>query len=192
MVPVGFQVLKVDKSNLETVNMSDWCPSQWKPFVLKLFWGTDIGQYWKLGVFGNARLNESAHWIPLQIQFDELPCLSRSIRAELIVVYVRSGSYDQPQNKLLNVVLKITRTDQQAGTCAGKQHCSFLLTQSVVFMRADAPTSMILPQPPRWRVQLPRDFFYPFLLSSTSTIAFVSRSTFLFTLMPFVFNFVLH
>lgn len=164
----------MDKNVTEAANRSEWCSSQWRSFVLSSFWGQNVTN-WRLGVYGNAQLNDSTQWLPLQIPHNapDLPCLSRSIRAELVVLYVRSGSYDQPQNKLLNAVLylKADGTD----TCpSGEQRCTFQLTQSVAFIRADVSTTMILPEPPRWRVQLPRDFFYPFLLSSSPSSSIVN------------------
>ena len=164
----SFQVLKVASNIAAAANRTEWCSSQWRSFVLSSFWGHDVSS-WRLGVYGNAQLNDSTHWLALQQpSSSNLPCLSQSIRAELIVLYVRSGSYDQPQNKLLNAVLDL-KEDGTGSTCpaAGDQQCSFQLTQSVVFIQADVATTTILPQPPRWRVQLPRDFFYPFLLSSS-------------------------
>lgn len=150
-------------------NRTELC-NKWRQLVLKSFWGHDFERL-RLGAFGNVELNEteiSGAWLPIHIQSDELVCFRSLIRAELAIIYTRSGSYDQPQNKLVGAGLQL-RSSGAEYCSVESASCSLLLSQIVTFVMADSPTVMILPQPPRWRIQLPYDFFYPFLLSSAAS-----------------------
>lgn len=147
-------------------NRTEWC-SNWHRFVLESFWGRDFVDL-RLGAFGNAELNETSLWLPIEMQTD-LVCLGSTVHAKLVILYAKSGTYDQPQNKLCGVGLQIRSDRENPYYCQESTTCSLFLSQTVSFVMADSPTYMILPQPPRWKIQLPHDFFYPFLLSSATS-----------------------
>ncbi len=173
----SYQTVQVNGFRVD--NRTVWC-SNWRKFILESFWGPEFGEL-RLGAFGNVELNETApgFWIPIEIRSD-LECLGSIIRAELVIIYTKTGSYDQPQNKLLGAGLQL-RSREEGPYCMEASTCSLLLSQTVSFVMTDSPTFMILPQPPRWKIQLPRDFFYPFLLSgSCPGAAHVSISLFVY------------
>ena len=165
-----FQSVGVQVANRE--NRTEWC-NRWMSFVLESFFsGRDISE-WRLAVYGNAQLNQTLLWLPIQLETQQLKCFSHEIKANLIIVYTKSGSFDQPQNKLTNAILQL-RSGGSEATCqqmtSSSNNCFFLFTQTVSFVSAEATTLMILPVPPRWRIQLPHDFFYPFLMSSSTAL----------------------
>ncbi|XP_057376164.1 tectonic-1-like [Daphnia carinata] len=163
----SYHSIRVSSPNVE--NRTELC-DKWRQFVLESLWGPDF-ELLRLGAFGNVELNEtefSGLWLPVRIQSDELVCFKSLIQAELVIVYTRSGSHDQPQNKLVGAGMQL-RSSGAEYCVAESASCSLLLSQTVSFVMADSPTFMILPQPPRWRIQLPYDFFYPFLLSSCAS-----------------------
>lgn len=153
------QIMKPWKGNL-----TDWCPS-WQNYILGALFGSDLDGI-RVGPFGNSNLqdNKMNQWLPITIQ-SELACFSTKIRSDLMVVYTKTGTYDQPQNKLIGVALGL-RSDREA-KCNTIDGCTLSLTHSVSFVFSEITSETILPQPPRWRVHLPYDFFYPFLLSSS-------------------------
>lgn len=160
----SYQIIKTNSVKMK--NRTEWC-SKWRDFVLGNYWGTaDIADL-RLGAFGNVELDETSpgFWLPVQIQ-SELECYGAIIDAQLVIIYAKSGSYDQPQNKIIGAGLTL-RSDGET-YCYESVDCSLLLSQTVSFVKADSPTYMIMPQPPRWKIELPCDFFYPFLLSSAS------------------------
>ncbi|KAK4008377.1 hypothetical protein OUZ56_013519 [Daphnia magna] len=179
----SYHSIRVSSPKVE--NGTELC-DKWRQFVLESFWGHDFERL-RLGAFGNVELNEtefSGLWLPIRIQSDELVCFKSLIQAELFIIFTRSGSYDQPQNKLVGAGLQLRSSG--AEYCAiDSASCSLLLIQTVSFVMADSPTFMILPQPPRWRIQLPYDFFYPFLLSSASS---TSPLTFFMVISTFCFS----
>jgi tectonic-1/3 len=152
-------------------NRTQWC-TNWSQFVLESFWGPQL-QLLRLGAFGNVELNEtevsSSLWLAIRIQTEELSCFDSLIHGQLVVAYAKSGSYDQPQNKLLGAGLTL-RSSGADCLVESSNRCSLQLTQTVSFVMSDSPTFMVLPQPPRWKIQLPHDFFYPFLLSSAGSV----------------------
>ena len=163
-----FQTARIDVQNRE--NRTEWC-SRWTPFILQHFWsGQDISE-WRLGIYGSAELNQTSLWLPIDVDSKQLTCFSRFVKAHLVIVYVKSGSYDQPQNTLLSASLHLRSHGSESVCQQITSNCSLLLTQTVSFVSAEATTSMILPVPPRWRIQLPHDFFYPFLMSSTASVS---------------------
>lgn len=144
-------------------NVTDWC-SSWQGYVLGAFWGSDLSDV-RVGPFGNSDLrdNKMDQWLPFETQ-SQLSCFSTTVRSDLIIVYTRTGTYEQPQNKIIGVALSL-RSDREA-KCNTLDGCTLLLTQSISFIHSKSGTSTVLPRPPRWRIHLPHDFFYPFLLSS--------------------------
>jgi hypothetical protein len=164
----SFQTARIDIQNRE--NRTEWC-SRWTSFILQHFWsGQDVSE-WRLGVYGNAELNQTLLWLPIDVDTKQLTCFSRQIKAHFVIVYVKSGSFDQPQNKLMSASLHLRSQGSESVCQHTTSNCSLLLTQTVSFVSAEATTSMILPVPPRWRIQLPHDFFYPFLMSSTASVS---------------------
>lgn len=159
----SYQVVKTNGVRMS--NRTEWC-SNWRRFVLQSYWGRDLVDL-RVGVFGNVELNETSLWLPIEMQTD-LVCFASTIHASMVILYSKSGTYDQPQNKLSGVGLHIRSDRGDTSYCTESADCSLLLSQTVSFVVVDSPTYMILPQPPRWKIQLPHDFFYPFLLSSAT------------------------
>lgn len=154
-------------NGLQMDNRTRWC-ANWSHFVMEFFWGPKFESL-RLGAFGNVQLNEteiSGLWLDIKIRMDELSCFESVIHGDLVVVYTKSGSYDQPQNKLLGAGLQL-RSSGADCTVESSKKCFLQFSQTVSFVMSDSPTFMVLPQPPRWKIQLPYDFFYPFLLSSS-------------------------
>ena len=166
----SYQTVKMD--GVVVKNRTEWC-SNWRKLVLDSFWGPEFDEM-RLGAFGNVELNETG-WLPIEIQHSDLECLGSVINSDLVIIYTKSGSYDQPQNKLLGAGLQL-RSQEDGPYCMEATKCSLQLSQTVSFVLTDSPTVTVLPQPPRWKIQLPRDFFYPFLLSGSCCPGVVSLS----------------
>ena len=105
-----------------------------------------------------------AGWIDIDVDW-QLVCFDRLIRAQLAVVYAKSGSYDSPQNTIVATALRLAPSGRSVCRSAT---CTLTLTTAVTFIERSGQTATALPTPPRWRVRIPRDFFYPFLLTSAS------------------------
>ena len=104
-------------------------------------------------------------WIDIDVDW-QLVCFDPSIRTQLVIVYAKSGSYDSPQNAIVAVALRL----QSSGRSICRTvTCTLMWTTAVTFVERSGPTATALPTPPRWRVRIPRDFFYPFLLTSSSS-----------------------
>lgn len=173
-----YQIVRTDRVKMD--NRTEWC-AKWRHFVLQSFWGSDFDDL-RLAAYGNTELNDTStgSWLPIEVQ-TELECYGSVIHGDLVVIYVKSGTYDQPEYKLIGAGLRV-RSDEGL-YCSESVDCSLLLSQTVSFIMSDSPTYMILPEPPRWKIELPNDFFYPFLLSAGNRPDFVHVCSLLFVVL---------
>lgn len=163
-------------------NRTEWC-SKWRRLVLEQFWGADITD-WRMATYGNSELNHTEQWIPIHIEF-KLVCFDPEINSEMVIVHAKSGTFEQPQSKIIGAAIRL---ESGGNDVCQTSSCSSILSQSVTFIDDSSSTSMILPGPPRWRLRLPRDFFYPFLLLSSSSLLHYSPFIILFTTSLFLFD----
>lgn len=165
VVQFGVNSLNLCQVEQYVINRTQWCLGKWTPFLFNVLYGDANISQWRVATFGNSLSNESSQWLPLVLS-SNVACLSRTVRSEMSVVYSRSGSYDAAQMRIVGLDVRLSGDEK---SLCSDSVCRFQFSNAINFVDASGKALYVLAEPPRLRLQLPADFFYPFLLSSSGT-----------------------
>lgn len=143
-----------------------------------------------IGIFGNSNLSHPSDWLPiinvnpspfsssLEPLAIEIPHLTPNGICPLLVTglsyeiyYSMVGPVEQPQAKIISFVRKfITTNNVQPFVSNSKSFTSFItISSTVTFYDLTRGMRSKFAPPPVLKIQLPADFFYPFLLMHSSS-----------------------
>lgn len=120
---------------------------------------------------GNSNRSVPEEWVPLleerkpdpkQIHLDKGYCQLASTGIDVYILYARTESGADPQNKIVSVLYRYVGPKAVTVLSTRPTELSF----SVSFFDVSKPRVTIFAPPPTIDVRLPYDFFYPFLLDS--------------------------
>lgn len=142
-----------------------------------------------IGVFGNSSIETHSDWTKIlnvdntsvyTLTDDNCPILVTGV--SLYIYYVMAGTAVQPQHKIVGSVKKFrTQSEVRVRCLTDWTDCDDLfieLSASVTFIDMSHPSRPDYAPPVTFKIQLPSDFFYPFLTNSRSNF----RSDFLLSI----------
>ncbi|KAF8774047.1 Tectonic-3 like protein [Argiope bruennichi] len=118
-----------------------------------------------IGVFGNANESNIDDWIEAYHEYSEIPHSNKTCPVitdlRINVVYAAVGTVVNPQFKILGVGYHYGKPKIVDLPCSA---CPYLkLSTSVSFFDVTEPAIAHYPKAPSIKINLPNDFFYPFL-----------------------------
>lgn len=130
-----------------------------------------------IGVFGNSSSQVLSDWTRiLDVDNTSSETLNENLCPILVTgislhfYYIYAGSANQPQAKIVGLVKRYhTQTDVIVKCHTIRAYCNDLFTEistSVTFYDITKPSRPDYAPPPVFKIQLPSDFFYPFLKNS--------------------------
>lgn len=143
-----------------------------------------------VGIFGNSNISHVSDWLPIinvnpsasassmEPLAIEIPSLTPSNTCPLLITglsyeiyYSMVGPVDQPQAKIISFVRKFTTSSNiQPFASNSKSTASFIaITATATFYDLTRGVRSKFAPPPVLKIQLPADFFYPFLLMHSSS-----------------------
>ena len=162
---------------VSTQTKEDLCKSIDRTIRKVLEAETDLKTLNAIGVFGNSSTDLPSDWVSIsevgsptidQLTENTCPILVTGISLQLY--YAMTGSVDQPQQKIVGAVKKMqTKSDIRVKCRTNSVDCNDLvieLSTSVTFIDISKPSRPDYAPPVTFKIELPSDFFYPFLTSS--------------------------